>query len=306
MYKHSEKEPKTETTKISIPKDKSSQCLRRPGSYTFDLKGCHTYDPSTVIYNTDNDVNEIYLVAKKHKHSIHIHGDEDPKDLFVTVNIRSIKTKEGPLKYKGNAYTLDFSLAPNENAILVPQSEILYFDPPILSIAGQEDCANLGVKFLAVKGKVFKGRIIPPLEGVEISVESENSDMLIDSTDSEGRYHFPPLDSTKTYKVSAKKDSYVLAGPDEHGNFLAHKLAEIVVEVLDEDNNIPLQGALLSLSGGESYRRNLQTNQDGKITFHSLSPSEYFLRPMLKEYNFEPNSKIINVKEGATVHVQLR
>lgn len=66
------------------------------------------------------------------------------------------------------------------------------------------------------------------------------------------------------------------------------------------------QGALLSLSGGESYRSNLQTNEDGKITFNCLSPSEYFLRPMMKEYGFEPSSQIINVKEGATLTLLLK
>lgn len=42
------------------------------------------------------------------------------------------------------------------------------------------------------------------------------------------------------------------------------------------------------------------------MTFNSLSPSEYFLRPMLKEYRFEPHSKMIEVEEGATVNVQLK
>lgn len=59
------------------------------------------------------------------------------------------------------------------------------------------------------------------------------------------------------------------------------------------------------MSGGESYRRNLQSDENGKISFHSLSPSEYFLRPMMKEYQFEPNSKIIPVNEGQTVRVKL-
>jgi hypothetical protein len=66
------------------------------------------------------------------------------------------------------------------------------------------------------------------------------------------------------------------------------------------------QGVLLSLSGGESFRRNSQTGADGKMTFSSLSPSEYFLRPMMKEYRFEPHSKMITVEEGATVNVQLK
>lgn len=66
------------------------------------------------------------------------------------------------------------------------------------------------------------------------------------------------------------------------------------------------QGALLSLSGAESYRSNMQTDEQGVIIFGSLSPSEYFLKPMMKEYSFEPASKSINVLNGATEKVVLR
>lgn len=65
------------------------------------------------------------------------------------------------------------------------------------------------------------------------------------------------------------------------------------------------QGVLLSLSGGQSYRKNSVTGEDGKLNFHSLSPGEYYLRPMMKEYRFDPSSKMIKVVEGATVKVNL-
>lgn len=63
---------------------------------------------------------------------------------------------------------------------------------------------------------------------------------------------------------------------------------------------------MLSLSGGEKYRRNSQTGPEGTLSFLSLSPSEYYLRPMMKEYKFDPPSKMIAVGEGATVQVTLR
>ncbi|KAG8238423.1 hypothetical protein J437_LFUL002880, partial [Ladona fulva] len=62
---------------------------------------------------------------------------------------------------------------------------------------------------------------------------------------------------------------------------------------------------MLSLSGGERYRRNSITGPDGRLTFGSLSPSEYFLRPMMKEYSFEPPSEMVRVAEGATVEVRI-
>lgn len=59
------------------------------------------------------------------------------------------------------------------------------------------------------------------------------------------------------------------------------------------------------MSGGQSYRKNSITGEDGKFIFNSLSPGEYYLRPMMKEYRFDPPSKMINVVEGATVNVNL-
>jgi len=35
------------------------------------------------------------------------------------------------------------------------------------------------------------------------------------------------------------------------------------------------------------------------------SPGHYFLKPMMKEYNFQPSSQMIEVVEGVTVNVAI-
>ena len=35
------------------------------------------------------------------------------------------------------------------------------------------------------------------------------------------------------------------------------------------------------------------------------SPGQYFLRPMMKEYKFEPASQMIEVQEGTTVNLKI-
>ncbi|GJQ67388.1 hypothetical protein Trydic_g5084 [Trypoxylus dichotomus] len=291
---------------LDIPRGRSTQCVEESGKYSFKLESCHVYETDVISYDTANNTNEIYITAIKHKNTLYVSAEENVENVTMTVNIGGIKTVKGPLIYKDKKYALDVNLSSKETAILIPQSDILYFNPPILQIEGTDDCADLGTKFEGVKGRVFKGKVIPPLAGVQITITSENSDTLMDETDVYGNYKFPPLDDSKSYQISAVMDSYVLIGPNGDGDFLAHKLAEITVEVIDQVDNKPLQGALLSLSGAQSYRSNLQTNADGKISFSSLSPSEYFLRPMMKEYSFEPSSKIINVEEGASVSILLR
>ena len=105
--------------------------------------------------------------------------------------------------------------------------------------------------------------------------------------------------------VTAEKEGFVITGPDADQVFLAHKLAQVIVQVSDNADGASLQGVLLSLSGGESYRRNSVTNEEGSLIFNSLSPGEYFLRPMMKEYRFDPPFKMITVAEGASINVKL-
>lgn len=148
----------------------------------------------------------------------------------------------------------------------------------------------------------------PPIADVKITLTfSDNPELapIEVRTTSNGQFKFGPLNSELAVSLSAFKESYVFSEFDsERGEFKAHKLCEVIATVKDEQGN-KLSGVLLSLSGAESYRKNLVTGEDGTINFHSLSPSQYYLRPMMKEYRFEPSSKIIDVKDGETVRVEL-
>lgn len=43
-------------------------------------------------------------------------------------------------------------------------------------------------------------------------------------------------------------------------------------------------------------------------TFHNSlqSPGQYYLRPMMKEYQFQPNSQMIDVLEGGTKKISIK
>lgn len=148
----------------------------------------------------------------------------------------------------------------------------------------------------------------PPIADVKITltfVDNPELTVLEMLTSANGQFKFGPLDGNLNVALSAFKESYVFTEFDSgRGEFKAHKLCEVVATVKDENGN-KLAGVLLSLSGAKSYRKNLVTGDDGTIKFHSLSPSQYYLRPMMKEYRFEPTSKIIDVKDGETVPVVL-
>lgn len=60
-------------------------------------------------------------------------------------------------------------------------------------------------------------------------------------TAKDGLYTFGPLDASLRYTVTAHKDSYVFTEPDDSGVILAHKLAEIIVSLVDDADGRPLQ-----------------------------------------------------------------
>jgi hypothetical protein len=107
-------------------------------------------------------------------------------------------------------------------------------------------------------------------------------------TSTEGKYEVGPLYDDKQYRVGAEKEGFKFQ--ETAGGFKALKLGSIVVKVLDQDK-APVNGVLLSLSGS-GYRNNNVTQQQGVFSFLSLYPGEYYLKPLLKEYIFEPASQV--------------
>ncbi|XP_037076291.1 nicotinic receptor-associated protein 4-like [Pollicipes pollicipes] len=138
-----------------------------------------------------------------------------------------------------------------------PQSDTLLFTPTYHQITAGEDCLPDAVAFQARRGAFIT---------------------------------IGPLHPERQYQVTAEKEGYVISHTERHGHFRARKLAELRVRVTDEQGG-PLGGVLVSVSGGKDYRRNSLTDEDGRQAFLSLSPGQYFIRPMMKEYEFTPPSK---------------
>lgn len=298
----------TLTLQRNVP---AKHCLPRAGTYTFKPHSCHAYNANTFTVHTNNPAEmELVLTAVSHSISGYIRSEDAAAD-YLVVQVKPGQaagdaTEHLRLPYtetvKGFAFV--FQLAPNERRTLNALSDKFLFTPEDVLIEGADDCLDIGEVMVASRGKLFAGEVQPALVNVEITLSNGAAEWKT-LTDSQGKYRFAPVPYTNEYSLSAHKESYVTTGPDNNGHFHAHKLAEVHVRVLDSHTEQPLQGALVSLSGGESYRRNLQSDKNGFVTFQSLSPSEYFLRPVMKEYNFEPPNHIINVAEGATVNMKV-
>ncbi|KAI5748699.1 hypothetical protein M8J76_001268 [Diaphorina citri] len=295
---------------LSLSEGVTSTCVPENGKYVFTPIGCHGY--SETSFKWQSGQGPVTLSAVSHQFTSKIVTDKSVDDLYANVmNSQNRLVKRlGPLKVKTSSpghyeYEFTLHLSPHEQITVLPSASLLIFSPRSISYVGHNDCQVSGDYFTAETGKLIEGVVKPPLADVEVRVSNEVG-VQIDNrtTNSQGKYKFGPFRMHEQLVVTAEKEGYVLTGPDANGNFNAHKLAEVIVEVKDKSDSSPLPGVLISLSGGKSYRRNSLTGPDGKVSFLSLSPNEYYLRPMMKEYKFQPASQIINVSEAATAQVK--
>ncbi|XP_038207845.1 nodal modulator 1 [Zerene cesonia] len=192
----------------------------------------------------------------------------------------------------GYVYEHTLYLADGEAVRVTPQSGTLLAAPRRARVAGRGRC-EAGAAFRAAPGVTRAGRLLPPVAGVTVTLAADDF-KLTQVTKEDGLYSFGPLEADKQYTVSAEKESYEFSTPDEEGNIVANKLAEIEVIVVDEADDSPLEGALISVSGGV-YRRTVASAAGGRERFGALPPAQYYVKANMKEYRFAPPSHIVDV-----------
>lgn len=284
-------------------------CVSAAGVYDVQFHGCHSADTALLKTLKTGSETPFNVAFNKHRNGFKIVTDQSETfqvDIVQggekrTVAIRSLEV------LATNIYRHVLELRDGETITITPVSETLIFKPASHELVGGNDCVDDRFTFKGRKGLILAGSVQPPIKDVRVKLRMRTTGQeLRQNTDDQGRFKFGPIDTdSEDYELTAEKESYVFGGYDKaQALFKAHKLCEIVVTVKDEAGQL-LSGVLVSASGGESYRKNLISGVEGVINFHSLSPSQYFLKPMLKEYKFEPNSKMVQLADGETVHVEL-
>ncbi|XP_036042934.1 nodal modulator 1 isoform X2 [Onychomys torridus] len=209
---------------------------------------------------------------------------------------------QGPFSY-------DFSYwaRSGEKITVTPSSkELLFFPPSMEATVSGENCPGKLIEIHGKAGLFLEGQIHPELEGVEIVISEKGatSPLITVFTDDKGAYSVGPLHSDLEYTVTSQKEGYVLTAVEGTvGDFKAYALAGVSFEIKAEDDQ-PLPGVLLSLSGGV-FRSNLLTQDNGILTFSNLSPGQYYFKPMMKEFRFEPSSQMIEVQEGQNLRITI-
>ncbi|XP_076872142.1 BOS complex subunit NOMO1 [Brachyhypopomus gauderio] len=204
-------------------------------------------------------------------------------------------------------YEFSYWARAGEKLTITPTSTELLFHPPEAeAMVTGESCPGRMVQMEGRAGLFLQGRVSPELEGVEISIKERGATepLVTVLTGRSGSYSVGPLHSHLEYDISASREGFMLTPAEGHaGDFRAFALAGVTFEIKAEDGQ-PLSGVLLSLSGA-NFRSNLLTQDTGLLTFNNLSPGQYYFKPMMKEFRFEPSAQMISVEEGQNLRIPI-
>ncbi|XP_010086253.1 PREDICTED: nodal modulator 1, partial [Pterocles gutturalis] len=213
-----------------------------------------------------------------------------------------VEELQGPFLYEFSYWARS-----GEKITVTPSSkELLFYPPYVETVVSGESCPGKLIEIHGKAGLFLEGRIHPELEGVEIVIGEKGATLPLITvfTDDKGAYSVGPLHSDLEYTVTAQKEGFVLTAVEGTvGDFKAFALAGVTFEIKSEDDQA-LAGVLLSLSGGV-FRSNLLTQDNGMLTFSNLSPGQYYFKPMMKEFRFEPSSQMIEVQEGQNLKIRI-
>ncbi|XP_061578826.1 BOS complex subunit NOMO1 [Cololabis saira] len=204
-------------------------------------------------------------------------------------------------------YEFSYWARAGEKITVTPSSkELLFYPPEVEATITGESCPGRLVDIIGRAGVFLEGKVSPELQGVEISITERGAaaPLISVATNEMGAYSVGPLHSDQQYNISASKEGFILSPVEGTlGDFKAFALAGVTFKIKSEDGH-PLSGVLLSLSGGH-FRSNLLTQDTGLLTFNNLSPGQYYFKPMMKEFRFEPASQMITVEEGQNLNIDI-
>ncbi|XP_065652642.1 BOS complex subunit NOMO1 isoform X2 [Hydra vulgaris] len=288
---------------FELKKGLNQFCFTQPGIYTLTPQSCYHFEQAKYTYNT-LEPTSLRLSVVSFKIILKVSTTKEVSDMKIIA--KSLKSNKEfiltPLATKLDhsfVYEAEHWGRLNEDFLITPLSKEVLFYPEDLTITTKENCPGAEATFVGKEGMFIEGHVFPDLAGVSVTILTKSNKLgnrtIETSTDDLGRYRVGPLHSDLEFIVSAMKDGYVIT-KQQDVNFLAQKLSSLHVQVLNE-KGVGMSSVLMSLSGGQ-YRSNNLTNIHGFLSFTYLNPGQYFLRPMQKEYKFEPSSKMIDIKEG--------
>ncbi|CAD6238726.1 unnamed protein product [Miscanthus lutarioriparius] len=329
-------QPDSSRLDLSIKKGSQRICVETSGQHEIHLTNpCISFGSSSVLFDTANSV-PIHISAKKYLVKGEIHVDMSSlqenigsKDIVVDVLksdgsfIEKISTSLVLGKDNQNDFTaFEYSIWADlgEDFIFVPhdsstgRNKVLFYPARQQYSVSMNGCQDTVPLVTAKTGLYLEGSVLPATSDVDIKILAagksnyahlNKGDVATETkTDSEGSFFAGPLYDDIAYKVEASKDGYHLKQTGPY-TFSCQKLGQISVRIYGENSEL-LPSVLLSLSGEEGYRNNSISSSGGTFTFDNLFPGSFYLRPLLKEYKFNPSAVAIDLNSGESREAEFR
>jgi hypothetical protein len=141
------------------------------------------------------------------------------------------------------------------------------------------------------------------------------------TTDASGSFRLGPLYSDTQYTVQLSKTGHIITPPSINTSpaaagsatdsaeqllqFFSKQLASVAVSVELPAGTSP-SAVFLSLSGSGGFKSNARLGPDSTLTFQDLQPDTYYLKPLLREHQFEPPVADLALEDGQAATVTLR
>eukprot|EP00731_Ephydatia_muelleri_P009676 Em0005g262a len=162
---------------VGLKRGNNSVCLNTPGVYTVKTKSCHWFGSETYTFDTASPV-RLNLTSQRHWLDVMV---TSPQKTDITLLVRS--------------------LSPGDELELIPKSMELMFTPSYKRHTVMQDCPEVIDPFQGSLGLILTGHVIPPLPGVTISIQLNDADTLIASTDQGGVWRVGPVHGDKALSV---------------------------------------------------------------------------------------------------------
>ncbi|XP_041975395.1 nodal modulator 1 [Aricia agestis] len=295
---------------LALPAGESTRCLPAADRYTLTPRGCHRMRPASVTVDMTqpgDDAPLVSFLAEAHAATVTVSAPSGVTrcQLLVTVDgaTETVNLKPVP---RGDDVLFEHTLYLAEGAVaeIVAQSPELVWTVGSGRVRGAGRCQPAALRLRGARAQYVRGRIAPPVSGVTVTLTADNI-KLTQITPEDGAYSFGPLDATLQFAVTAHKESYSFGERRPNGDIPAQKLAEIIVELVDDADGTPLEGAVVSASGGQ-FRRNVVSDAGGRVRLTALGAAQYYVKPNMKEYKFAPPHHIHQLPEGETVKLTFR
>ncbi|MFH4974267.1 hypothetical protein AB6A40_000976 [Gnathostoma spinigerum] len=295
---------------LNVSGGQTNFCVPVTGRYDVTLSACHVYDKPVYDLLVPQEAPLTATATKFLLTASIISNDATLKadQLSMKVQTASNEFRLPVSSSEGTKFEFVFYISASDHdstVVLTPLSSTHLFEPSSFTFKFQGVCILDVTSFVADKGVFIEGQVVPAVENVKI-ISTHKADKKLSLktvTDPAGKFRLGPVRKAADFEISAEKHGYKFEPSNKFAVLRAIKLSELVISTVDEISQQPLSGVLLSLSGVDNYRSNNIIDESGVIKFVGLKPGEYFIRPILQEYKFEPPSSVVTIEEGETQNI---